>query len=269
MSWSRLAGVILMLAAVAGTIVAVGAGDRQHTAVDDRAGALDRSLESSEEALRTADDTVALVASVIDQLADSLVAVEAAVLDSITTIDDAEDALVKLSEISGEDLPRIVESVEDALPALIQVADVIDGTLGALSFVGVPYDPEVPFDESLSGVADSIAGLTDQLAEQADLIAGVGTGLGGIADQAGELIIQMGVARVQLADGLTLLNQYRATTASAIAAVGVERALISNRTDSEKTAIGWMIAAIVIAQVGLLVAGARLVLRREDPGSAI
>jgi hypothetical protein len=264
MSWSRLAGVILMLAAVAGTIVAVGAGDRQRTAVDDRAAALDRSLESSEEALRTADDTVALVASVIDQLAGSLVAVEAAVLDSITTIDDAEDALVKLSEISGEDLPRIVESVEDALPALIQVADVIDGTLGALSFVGVPYDPEVPFDESLSGVADSIAGLTDQLAEQADLIAGVGTGLGGIADQAGELIIQMGVARVQLADGLALLNQYRATTASAIAAVGVERGLVSNRTDSEKTAIGWMIAAIVIAQVGLLVAGANLVFRRRD-----
>jgi hypothetical protein len=266
MSWSRLTGVILMLAAVTGTIVAVGAGDRQRTAVDDRAGALDRSLQSSEEALRTADDTVALVASVVDQLAGSLVAVEDAVLDSITTIDDAEDALAKLAEIGGDDLPRIVESVEDSMPALIQVADVIDGTLGALSFVGVPYDPEVPFDESLAGVADSIAGLTDQLAQQADLIAGVGTGLGGIADQAGELIVQMGVARVQLADGQALLSQYRATTASAIEAVAAERDLVAGRTESEKEAIGWMIAAVVIAQFGLLVVGARLVLRRRASG---
>ena len=268
MSWSRLTGLILILVAVAGTTAALVSADQLRSAADDRATALDRSLESSEEALRTADDTVALVASVVDQLAGSLVAVEEAVLDSIATIDDAEDALAKLAEISSEDLPRIVQSVEDSMPALIQVADVIDGTLGALSFVGVPYDPEVPFDESLAGVADSIAGLTDQLAQQAELIAGVGTGLGGIADQAGELIIQMGVARVQLADGLALLNQYRATTATAIEAVGVERTLVSDRTESEKTAIGWMIAAIVIAQFGLLVAGARLIFRRADPGSA-
>jgi hypothetical protein len=252
-----------VLVAIAGVIVASSAGDRQRAAVDERAVALDRSLESSEEALRTADDTVALVASVIDQLAGSLVAVEDAVLDSIATIDDAEDALVKLAEISGEDLPRIVQSVEDAMPALIQVADVIDGTLGALSFVGVPYDPEVPVDDSLAGVADSIAGLTEQLAQQADLIAGVGTGLGGIADQAGELIIQMGVARVQLADGLALLNQYRATTAAAIEAVAAERGLVDDRAETEKEAIGWMIAAVVLAEFGLLVAGARLVFRRR------
>ena len=268
MSWSRLIGVVLILVAVAGTTAALVSADQLRSAADDRATALDRSLATGEEALRTADDTVALVASIVDQLSDSLVAVEDAVFDSIATIDDAESALAKLAEISGEDLPQIIESLEEAMPALIQVADVIDGTLGALSFVGVPYDPAVPFDESLAGVADSIAGLPEQVRLQAELIAGVGTGVGGIADQAGDLIIAMGVARVQLADGLTLLNQYRATTATAIEAVGVERGLVSDRTESEKTAIGWMIAAIVIAQFGLLVAGARLVFRRGVPGTA-
>jgi len=263
MRWSRVLGVVLMLAAIGGSAAAISSAGDLRDAVDERSSSLDQALIAGGEALRTADDTVAIVASIVGQLAGSLVAVEDAALDSIATIDDAQNGLNKLAEISGEDLPRIIDSLKEAMPALIQVADVIDGTLGALSFVGVPYDPDVPFDESLSGVADSIDDLPEQVRHQADLIEEVAEGLGGIADQAGQLIIEMGVARLQLLDGIELLNQYRATTATAIETVETERELLAGRTESERSAIWWLAAAVVLAQLGLFTAGTWLLFRKS------
>ena len=269
MRWMRVVGVVLVLLVVGGSIAALSAAGSLRDVVDDRASALDQTLVASSQALRTADDTVAIVAGIVEQLVGSLDSVEDAAIDAIATIDDAENGLNKLAEISGEDLPRIIDSLKDAMPALIQVADVIDGTLGALSFVGVPYDPDVPFDESLAGVADSIDDLPDQVRQQAELIREVGQGLGGIADQAGELIIEVGVAKLQLADGVELLKQYRSTTAAAIEAVEQQRDLIESRSEAEKTAIGRLAAAVLMAQAGLAVLGIWLLLRKEPGGGVI
>ena len=252
-----------MLVAIAGAVAAITASGELRSTAGDRALSLDQTLGASVAALRTADDTVAIVASMVDQLVNSLATVADAALDSIATIDDAESGLHKLAEITGEDVPRIVESLQEAMPALIQVADVIDGTLGTLSIVGVPYDPDVPFDESLAGVAESIENLPEQVRQQAALIEEGGSGLGGIADQAGELIIEVGVAREQLKDGLGLLNQYRATTATAIEEVEAERGLIAIQVESEQSAIWWLGVAIVLAQIGLFTAGAWLTVRKD------
>ena len=269
MRWMRVVGVVLVLLVVGGSIAALSAAGSLRDVVDDRASALDQTLVASSQALRTADDTVAIVAGIVEQLVGSLDSVEDAAIDAIATIDDAENGLNKLAEISGEDLPRIIDSLKDAMPALIQVADVIDGTLGALSFVGVPYDPDVPFDESLAGVAESIDDLPDQVRQQAELIREVGQGLGGIADQAGDLIIEVGVAKLQLADGVELLKQYRSTTAAAIEAVEQQRDLIESRSEAEKTAIGRLAAAVLMAQAGLASLGIWLLLRKEPGGGVI
>ena len=263
MRWMRVVGVVLVLLVVGGSIAALSAAGSLRDVVDDRASALDQTLVASSQALRTADDTVAIVAGIVEQLVGSLDSVEDAAIDAIATIDDAENGLNKLAEISGEDLPRIIDSLKDAMPALIQVADVIDGTLGALSFVGVPYD------ESLAGVAESIDDLPDQVRQQAELIREVGQGLGGIADQAGDLIIEVGVAKLQLADGVELLKQYRSTTAAAIEAVEQQRDLIESRSEAEKTAIGRLAAAVLMAQAGLAVLGIWLLLRKEPGGGVI
>lgn len=264
MGWSRTVGLIMMLSAVLGGVAVLIASGQLRTAADERVAAIDESLAASTEALRTADDTVAIVASVVERLAGSLVAVEDAAVDSIATLDDAENGLSKLAEISGEDLPRIVESLQEAMPALIQVADVIDGTLGTLSIVGVPYDPDVPFDESLAGVAESIENLPEQVREQAALIEEVGVGLGRIADQGGDLIIEIGLARQALGDGSRLLDRYRAATAAAIADVEAERESLGENADRELSAFSWLTSSIALAQFGLLAAGAVLVSRKVE-----
>lgn len=257
----RLLGIAVMLIAAAFGIAAMMAGGELRSAAERRADGLDQTLAASATALRAADDTVAIVVSSIDQISSGLVAVEDAALESIRTIDDAENAVGKLADISGEDVPRIVEALQEAMPALIQVADVIDGTLGALSIVGVPYDPEVPFDESLTRVAGSIEDLPDQMRAQAVAIGEVAGGLGRIADQGGELIVEIGVARVRLNEGLQLLRSYRETTESAIAAVEAERSALEGSVVDEQTAISWLTAALVAAQIAVFTVGAVLAVR--------
>lgn len=266
MRWMRIVGIMLVMLAVGGSVVALSSAGSLREAVDGRMVSLDQTLVAGSQALRTADDTVAIVAGIVEQLVGSLDSVENAAIDAIATIDDAENGLNQLAEISGEDLPRIIDSLKEAMPALIQVADVIDGTLGALSFVGVPYDPDVPFDESLAGVADSIDDLPDQVRHQAELIGEVGQGLGGIADQAGDLIIEVGLAQQQLADGVELLKQYRSTTSAAIEAVEQQRRLLQSRSESEKAAVDRSVVAVVIAQAGLAVMGIWMLLRKEPSG---
>ncbi len=252
--------VVMLVALAFGSAAILAAGDLR-SAADRRGAGLDRTLEASATALRTADDTVAILVSIIDQISSGLVTVEDAALESIGTIDDAENAVAKLADIAGDDVPRIVEALQEAMPALIQVADVIDGTLGTLSIVGVPYDPDVPFDESLTRVAESIEDLPARMREQAAAIQEVADGLGRIADQAGELIVEVGVARVRLDEGLQLLGNYRETTRQAIEDVEAERVALDESIDNEKTAIWWLAAAVVAAQVAVFGVGAVVAVR--------
>ena len=81
-------GVVLILVAVGGSITALSAAGLLREAVDDRASALDQTLVASSRALRTADDTVAIVAGIVEQLVGSLDSLEDAAIDVIATIDD-------------------------------------------------------------------------------------------------------------------------------------------------------------------------------------
>lgn len=74
-------------------------------------------------------------------------------------------------------------------------AGAIDGTLRALSFVGVDYDPDTPFDDSLRTVESALAELPQDLRDQAqslrDLVP-VAAGLAGEADRRSLALIRLG-----------------------------------------------------------------------------
>jgi hypothetical protein len=128
---------------------------------------------------------------------------------------NAEEVLLATAELSEDQIAGSLDAVEDSLPALIQVAAVIDRTLSALSVIpfGPDYDPAEPFDDSLRAIQVELDGLPEALREQADLIRAGGDELGvtragttAIADDLDEL-------RTTLAASKDLLDRY-ATTAS-------------------------------------------------------
>lgn len=79
---------------------------------------------------------------------------------------DTAVALADAGRLIEDDVAGSLESVEEAMPALIEAGDVIDTTLRALSFFGVDYAPAVPFDEALMGVEESLSGLPEDVRDQ-------------------------------------------------------------------------------------------------------
>src|SRR5690606_30478432 len=81
------------------------------------------------------------------------------------TIRETTPLVETLADLMGEDLPSALESARTSLDAAQESARIIDGVLGALSFLpGVNYNPPVPLNEALADVSDSISGLPESFA---------------------------------------------------------------------------------------------------------
>lgn len=139
-------------------------------------GSLDRALTDSvgvaAEAIDALGATVELAGETTTRLTVTLRRTATTTRDLSGSLSDAEGVLRATADISDEQVAGSVAGVEDALPALVQVAAVIDRTLSAFSAIplGPDYDPEEPLDRSLRTVQAELDGLPEALREQADLI---------------------------------------------------------------------------------------------------
>lgn len=186
----------LLAIAGVGTVATVSAsvvGVRFLTQLDT---SLDASLGVTSQAVDTLTATVELVGDTVQTVEGTLDRTERTTRDVGAALDDAGDVLEATAELTEDQLAASLQEVEDALPALIQVAAVIDRTLSALSAVpfGPDYDPAEPFDDSLREIQREIADVPEALREQAGLVrssrrslAQVSAGTEGIADDLGEL----------------------------------------------------------------------------------
>lgn len=92
-------------------------------------------------------------------------------LESITdrvaaSTGEASDVLDEVAALSTGRIPDTLTSLEEALPALIDTAAVIDSTMRTLSVLGVDYQPQVPLDEAFRDVQSQLEGLPESLSTQ-------------------------------------------------------------------------------------------------------
>ncbi|MEX1161970.1 MAG: hypothetical protein WEB03_00165 [Nitriliruptor sp.] len=234
-------------------------------------GSLDRALEDSvgvaAEAIDALGATVELAGETTARLAVTLERTATTTRDLSAALADAEQVLRATADISEDQVAGSVEALEDTLPALVQVAAVIDRTLSALSVVpfGPEYDPAEPFDDSLRAVSEELDGLPEALREQAELIregsrelrtARVGTAA--IADDLDSL-------GTTLERSTELVERYAATAAEA-------RELVSDDADlGRQLALGRVLVLVLgltFAAGQLLPLGAGWLLQRPDVAAA-
>lgn len=197
---------------------------------------LDASLGVTSQAVDTLTSTVDLVGDTVQTVESTLGRTEDATRDVGDALDDAGEVLDATAQLTEDELAASLQEVEDALPALIQVAAVIDRTLSALSAVpfGPDYDPVEPFDDSLRSIQREIADVPEALQEQAALVrrsrrslARVSSGTEGIADDLGEL------SRALTSAG-ELLDDYAATAVEARDLVTESQAGLGAQLDAAK-----------------------------------
>ena len=199
---------------------------------------LTQSVAVSESALGAVEETLGVLESVsvevdegIGAAAASIAAASDAVLTASGELDDVADFL------DGE-LQTSIETLLETMPAAIQTAGVIDGTLSALSFLGVNYDPEQPFDASLMAAQDALEAIPPQLTAQAEAIRGLVPVSEQFAEDAAATAEAFDTLRVELESSQTLIDSYRATLDEAQSVV--------ESTASSLTATNWLLRFIVV-----------------------
>jgi hypothetical protein len=209
------------------------------------------SVSASKSALEAIGETVATVDEVASDTASSLDAASASIAQVSSTVDEAVITLEGVADFLEVGLPETLQTVQMSMPAAIQTANAVDGTLRTLSLFGVDYDPEEPFGESLSRVNTALASLPDEVRAQSSALR--------------ELIpstSQLAVESERLAESLTelggSLDGFAALTDEYEITLTEAETTIAGTSSSIDSSI-WVIRALVIGS-GLIgmVAGAAL-----------
>jgi hypothetical protein len=243
------AGVTTIVASLVGVIlglVLVGslAGDLKATM------SLSRStVDAVGETIDVLDDAAGRIDESLDAAVGSLEGVSATALTAATGL---EDVAVFLED----QLPEKLESIRQSMPAAIQAAGAIDGTLSALSFFGVDYSPDEPFDDSLRRVETALTGLPDDLRSQSETLRALVPAATELSVESDRLARALEALQLDLGDLQDLTDSYQITVRQAEATIRDTEASLDETTRLLRAMV------ITAAIAGLAVGSALIVIGR-------
>ncbi len=174
----RILGLIILLIGVAGVAVAFGGLRMSHQLLDSVGAQVDSGLQLTSESLDNVNATLELAKDTVADVNLSMNTIQTTTLDLAQTMEETRPLIEQSTLVATEQVPDSIEAVQEAIPALTDVAGTIDSTLATLSRfridreilgfefkydLGIDYDPEVPFDEAVVGIGDSLEGVPENL----------------------------------------------------------------------------------------------------------
>ncbi len=155
----------------------------------------------------------------VSELRTTLGVVSRTTNDVATSTDDLIDTLGGVTDVLENQIPPALTAVQSSLPALIGTASVVDQSMRALSRLGVPYNPQVPFDQALAQVQVELQGLPQAIEEQGanidallPVIRRSGQNMGDLTDRIHEIEASLGDAQTALVGYETTLNDFEAAS---------------------------------------------------------
>jgi septal ring factor EnvC (AmiA/AmiB activator) len=243
-----LLGIALSLAGLLFVAIA-GAGAQQ---------ALTRQIATLDQALVATADGLAIAEGSVSDAEAALGSLSTALVNATRAISDTQPTLDALQDLTGSTLPQTIDSTRQALASAEATARVADNVLGALSFLGLRYNPEVPLSDSIGQVSASLA---DVPAELSEVATGIATARASLEELTGDL--------EAVADDVDAIEESVSDSAEVVAqyqqVVGTLRAEIAS---VRETAPFWLGAArwglflllvwLALAQLSLLAHGYEL-----------
>jgi len=179
----RIIGAVMLITALAILVLSVLGAFYVGDAVRSLTGNIGATLQLTADGLATVRGSILTAQGTLDDVAAAIGTSVTTTANLSTTVEETGPLLENITTVVTQEVPENIESIQDALPSMIQVADVIDNTLSRLadfgfereiqlplgvtvplSFdLGIEYDPEVPFDTSLIAFQDSLNGLPESL----------------------------------------------------------------------------------------------------------
>jgi hypothetical protein len=219
----RIIGLVLVLIGIGGVGLSIAGVIVGQQIVDEIGDNVLGNLELTAEGLTTVQDTLVLAKDALADVNSGLETVERTAVNLSIAISDTQPLVNQVSIIASEDLPNSIEAIEESMPGLIQVAGAIDSTLVTLNNfridenilglriqydLGVDYDPDVPFDESVALLGESLEGLPERLRSLDQSLQTSSSNLGVISEDVLQLSQDLNTINGRLAEVDPLLNEY-------------------------------------------------------------
>lgn len=178
----RILGFIMLLVAFVGFAIGISAVIMSRQFVDDVASGLDQSLVLATDSLDTVQQSLIVAKSTVTEVNDSINTVETTVTNLSRTVSQTRPLLQQVNTVASEDVPDSIEAVQASLPNVSSVAAAVDETLTTLNdfqinqtILGIPirydlginYNPDVPFNESIDSIGSSLEGVPERLRSMA------------------------------------------------------------------------------------------------------
>ncbi len=179
----RLLGAIIIIAALIGIAASAGlvyASNIVIESINEQAngivGLVSDNLNTTAEALESVKGTVIEVNDSVSTLSDTASSLS-------ESVGSTEPLFNQVKQVTTEDVPNSIETVQETIPNLVSVAGTIDDTLTALSGfgfnqkffgreidldLGIDYDPTQRFDQSMQDLGDSLDGLPESMRSLSD-----------------------------------------------------------------------------------------------------
>lgn len=167
----RILGVILLMIGLSGIALGIVgtrvSRDMLQTLSNGTKAGLDLAIDS----LQTVSDSLTLARQTIADVHTSLETVQTTATDVAVSLEASQPMVADVAAIAGQDLPRSVETIQAAIPNAAQAAEAIDSTLTTLNRfkidttilgfpiqydLGIDYNPDVPFGESVLAIGRSL-----------------------------------------------------------------------------------------------------------------
>lgn len=277
----KLFGLVIILVALAGIAMSVGctlySGDVIDDAVGQLSGGIDLvnlNLENTNEALVVAQDAIVETTDAIDNLSET-----AGNLSK--TVSDTEPLLDQISNVSSQQIPEGLETVQKTLPNIAEVAGSVDDTLNALSgfgfdqelpFIGsinfdlgIDYDPNQRFDASIIELGNGLEGLPEDLRALETEFDTTKENLSAVSGNIETISDDLLEINAEVEEIPELLNTYISSINDVQSSLSQTKAQITDQVDLAKQAVFYLAIWFSLLQLAPLVYGFQLLFGRSQP----
>lgn len=275
----RFLGLLMLLIGIGGIGIAVIGARLGHQLVDRVASNFEATLQRTSGSLDLVSETLALAKSSIVDV-NAVVDTAGTTAENLaTTVSDTRPLLDQISTVATDQVPDSLETVQNAFPSLEQVAGVIDRTLVTLnSFrideqilglniqydLGIDYEPEIPFDQSVRELGEGLEGIPESLRAMESYIMVTSDNLETVSQDIRTLAGELETVNGRLAEFDPLLSEYQVMVTDINDSTRQMRAQIGEETSRLKQGVTVAMVWLALTQVAPLYLGWELVTGRRE-----
>ncbi len=232
-----------LIGGIAGAAAGIGAAILAWSVLGSVETASSASVELADDLLVSVTGTIESVEDVIGAVADGLRTTQQSAADASITLTQLSALTSNLGDLVSEDVPGGLDSVRASLAPIEATAGILDGTLRALSFFGVDYDPETPLDEAIDDLDQRLADIPADLRRQGPLIESAADSLNGFGSDALVIAGDLSDLRRELIATGNTVRGYQATIDDAALLLADIETNLTGRLDLLK----WVTVAVAMA----------------------